>query len=106
MEPDDVSTKQRRIAELARIHPEVSFTSLAYHMDLRWLQEAYQRTRKDGAKGVDGQSAEEYAKDLGANLRDLHERAKAGRYFAPPVRRAYISERDGSRDPPDRDSDL
>ena len=90
MEPDDVSTKQRRIAELARIHPEVSFTSLAYHVDLRWLHEAYQRTRKDGAVGVDGQTAEEYAKDLGGNLRGLLERAKAGTYFAPPVRRAHI----------------
>jgi len=90
MEPDDVSTKQRRIAELARIHPEVSFTSLAYHVDLRWLHEAYQRTRKDGAVGVDGQTAEEYAKDLGGNLRGLLEHAKAGTYFAPPVRRAHI----------------
>jgi hypothetical protein len=48
MESADVSTKQRQIARLARIHPEVSFTSLAYHIDLRWLLEAYQRTRKDG----------------------------------------------------------
>lgn len=100
MEPDDVSTKQRRIAELARIHPEVSFTSLAYHIDLRWLHEAYQLTRKDGAVGVDGQSAEEYAKDLGANLRNLLEQAKAGTYFAPPVRRAYIPKGTGTETRP------
>jgi RNA-directed DNA polymerase len=91
MEPEeDVSTKQRRIAELARIHPEVSFTSLAYHIDLKWLHEAYQRTRKDGALGVDGRSGEDYAKELGANLRSLLERAKAGTYFAPPIRRVHI----------------
>lgn len=100
MEPDDVSTKQRRIAELARIHPEVSFTSLAYHIDLRWLHEAYQRTRKDGAVGVDGQTAEEYAKDLGGNLRGLLERAKAGTYFAPPVRRAHIPKGTGTETRP------
>ena len=81
MESTDVSTKQRRIAELARIHPEVSFTSLAHHIDLRWLYEAYQRTRKDAAVGVDGQTAEEYAKDLGGNLRSLLERAKVGNVF-------------------------
>jgi group II intron reverse transcriptase/maturase len=40
--------------------------------------------------GVDGQTAEEYAKDLGANLRSLLERAKAGTYLAPPVKRVYI----------------
>ena len=90
MEPKTVSTKQQRIAELARIHPEVSFTSLAYHIDIRWLYEAYQRTRKDGAVGVDKQTAEEYAEDLGNNLKSLLERAKSGRYVAPPVRRAYI----------------
>lgn len=90
MESESVSTKQRRIAELARIHPMVSFTSLAYHIDLRWLHEAYKRTRKDGAVGVDGQTAEEYSKDLGNNLRSLLERAKSGTYVAPPVRRKNI----------------
>ena len=100
MEPQEVSTKQRRIAELARIHPQVSFPSLAYHIDLPWLHEAYQRTRKDGAVGVDGQTAEEYAKDLGANLRDLLERAKAGTYFAPPVRRAHIPKGTGTETRP------
>ena len=90
MESETVSTKQRRIAELARIHPEVSFTSLAYHIDLEWLREAYRRTRKNGAVGVDKQTAEEYEKDLENNLRSLLERAKSGKYVAPPVRRAYI----------------
>ena len=90
MESEDVSTKQQRIAELARIHPEVSFTSLAYHIDLRWLHEAYLRTRKDGAVGIDEQTAEDYQKNLGPNLRSLLEQAKSGNYRAPPVRRAHI----------------
>jgi group II intron reverse transcriptase/maturase len=90
MEPEVVFTRQQRIAELARRHPELSFTSLAYHIDLQWLKEAYQRTRKDGAPGVDGQTAADYEKNLGENLRDLLERAKSGTYWAPPVRRAYI----------------
>lgn len=85
-----VYTRQQRIAELARIHPDVSFTSLAHHIDETWLYEAFQRTRKDGAPGVDGQTAEEYQRELGANLRSLLERAKSGTYFAPPVRRAHI----------------
>ena len=56
-EPVDVSTKQQRIAELARQSPEMGFTSLAYFIDIDWLREAYRRTRKDGAVGVDGQTA-------------------------------------------------
>ena len=90
MEPGNVSTKQRRIAELARIHPEVSFTSLAYQIDLEWLYEAYRRMRKDGAVGVDEQTAEGYARELVANLKSLLERAKSGTYKAPPVRRVHI----------------
>ena len=49
-----VSTKQQRIAELAKQSPAMAFTSLAYHMDVEWLREAYSRTHKDGAVGVDG----------------------------------------------------
>ena len=49
LESGQVYTKQQRIAQLAKQMPEVSFTSLAYHIDLEWLQEAYRRTRKDGA---------------------------------------------------------
>jgi group II intron reverse transcriptase/maturase len=88
--PDIVSTKQERIATLAKQSPQMSFTSLAYLMDLQWLTEAYHRTRKTGATGVDGQTWQEYGQDLEANLLSLLERAKSGRYTAPPVRRAYI----------------
>ena len=93
---DTVSTKQGRIAELARKAPEMALTSLSPHMDLDWLREAFQRVRKDGAKGVDGQSAQDYAENLEANLRSLLGRAKSGdHYKAPPVRRTYIPKGDG-----------
>jgi RNA-directed DNA polymerase len=85
-----VSTKQERIATLAKQSPQMAFTSLAYLMDLDWLKEAYRRTRKDGAAGVDGVTAEEYERDLEGNLRRLLDRAKSGTYQAPPVRRVHI----------------
>ena len=88
--PVDVSTKRQRIAQLARQSPEMGFTSLAYHIDLIWMLEAFQRTRKDGAVGVDGQDGEDYAANLLGNLQSLLNRAKSGTYQAPPVRRAYI----------------
>ena len=90
MESGNVLTKQQRIAENARRHPEVSFTSLAHHIDVAWLREAWRRTRKDGAAGVDNLSAEEYAENLEENLKSLLERAKSGSYKAPPVRRVNI----------------
>ncbi len=95
LESGNVQTKQQRIAELARLMPDVGFTSLAYYIDLEWMYEAYRRTRKDGAAGVDGVTAQEYEKDLDENLRSLLERFKWGRYYAPPVKRAYIPKGDG-----------
>lgn len=86
----DVSTKQERIAELAKQAPQMAFTSLAYLLDIDWLKEAYRRTRKDGAVGVDGVTADEYEQDLEGNLQRLLDRAKSGTYHAPPVRRVHI----------------
>jgi RNA-directed DNA polymerase len=86
----NVHTKQQRIAVLAKQMSEVSFMSLAHHIDLDWLREAYRRTRKDGASGVDGQTAGQYEENLESNLRSLLVRFKTGSYYAPPVKRAYI----------------
>ena len=68
----------------------MAFTSVAYHIDVEWLREAYFRTRKDGAVGVDGVTAAEYEQDLEGNLQRLLDRAKSGTYRAPPVRRVHI----------------
>lgn len=92
---ETISTKQRRIAELARQAPAMAFTSLSHHIDIDWLKEAYRRTRKDGAVGADRQTWEEYGEKLEENLRSLLDRAKSGTYRAPPVRRVHIPKGDG-----------
>jgi len=78
----------------------MAFTTLAHHVDLEWLREAHGRTRKDGAAGVDRQSAEEYAANLETNLQSLLDRVKSGTYRAPPVRRVHIAKGDGSQTRP------
>jgi RNA-directed DNA polymerase len=98
--PETISTRQQRIAKLARESPQVALTTLAHHIDIDWMLEAYRRTRKDGAIGVDGQTAEDYAADLEVNLRSLLDRAKSGRYQAPPVRRVHIPKGTGSETRP------
>jgi RNA-directed DNA polymerase len=99
--PGSVSTKLERIVKSAKEMPGVAFTTLAHHIDLEWLLEAYRRTRKDGAAGVDGQTAKEYAANLEGNLRSLLDRAKTGdSYRAPPVRRVHIPKGDGSKTRP------
>ena len=98
--PGDISTRQQRIAELARQAPEMAFTTLAHHMDMAWMQEAFRRTRKDGAPGVDGLTAKDFEEGLEGNLQDLLDRAKSGTYKAPPVRRVYIPKGDGKSQRP------
>lgn len=95
-----ISTRLRRIAHLAREDPERSFLTLNHYIDEHWLMEAYSRTRKDGAVGVDGQTAQQYEEDLADNLRSLLDRFKSGLYRAPPVRRAYIPKGAGSQTRP------
>jgi group II intron reverse transcriptase/maturase len=97
---ENISPKLKRIAKLAKQTPAMAFTSLAHHIDIAWLRAAYERTRKDGATGVDGQSAQEYAANLEENLQSLLDRAKSGTYQAPPVRRVHIPKGDGARTRP------
>jgi RNA-directed DNA polymerase len=98
--PGTVSTKQQRIAELAKQSPHMVLTTLAHHMDLEWLREAYDRTRKDGAMGVDGQTGKAYGVNLDENLGKLLEGAKSGLYKAPPVRRVHIPKGTGNETRP------
>ena len=95
----DVYTKQQRLAELARQSPQMAFTSLNHFLDMDWLREAYHRTRKDSAPGVDGETAAQFAQHLDERLADLLERAKSGRYVAPPVKRAHLPKGPGQTRP-------
>jgi RNA-directed DNA polymerase len=85
-----VSTKLQRIAKLATEAPDIAITSLSHHVDVEFLKEAYSRTRKDGAVGVDGKTAKQYEQALEENLSTLLNRFKSGTYWAPPVRRVHI----------------
>ena len=98
-QPESVSTKQRRIAELAQTHPHRVFIALNHYLDYDWLYQAYLRTRKDGAPGIDGVTAADYESHLQENLESLLERLQSGCYRAPAVRRAYVPKGDGTQRP-------
>src|ERR1044072_756396 len=93
--PIPVSTRLDRIAELARTLRRKHLTNLAHHIDGEFLKQAALQTRRDGAVGVDRGTADDYEKDLAANLKSLLDRFKSGTYFAPAVRRAEIPKGDG-----------
>jgi group II intron reverse transcriptase/maturase len=97
LSPITISTKQIELTQRATEITEDALETLSHFIDLDWLREAYRRTRKDGASGVDGQTAAGYEKQLDENLSSLLDRFKSGVYRAPPVRRVYIPKADGKR---------
>ena len=91
-----ISTKQGEIAALAGEDPKRVLTTLAHRIDGEWMREAYRRTRKDGAVGVDAVDRKAFETNLDENLASLARGLKSGRYRAPPVRRVHI-DKDGGR---------
>jgi RNA-directed DNA polymerase len=89
-----ISTRLKRIAEQAKDAPGMVFSNLSHHLNLELLREAYRRTRKGGAVGVDGQTAQDYVDNLEGNLQSLWGRVRSGTYKAPPVRRVHIPKGD------------
>lgn len=85
-----VRTRQEHIAYIAKKYRDSPLTTLSYHMDMLWMREAFSRLKKGSAPGVDGESVEMFAEDLEANLAELLEEAKSGRYIPPPVKRVHI----------------
>jgi len=94
-----ISTKQRWIAELAKRKRDKSLTPLAHHIDLAWLREAHRQTRPGATPGIDGVTAREYGQGIEPKLVSLLDRAKSGRYRAPPVRRVLIPKGRGTMRP-------
>ncbi len=94
---DAMSTSLLRLAVLGRQHPQWCFTNLNQYLTKDLLRAAFHQTRRDGAVGVDGQTASDYARGLEDNLESLLVRAKSGRYVAPPVKRGYVPKGDAQR---------
>lgn len=92
-----ISTRQEKIAQQSRAAPSMVWTTLAHQIDMEWMHEAYRRTRKDAAVGVDGVTAQKYEAALVANLTELLSQFKMGSYQAPPVRRVHLP-KEGSHD--------
>jgi len=62
--------------------------------------EAYKRVKANkGAAGADGQSIEEFERDLQSNLYKLWNRMSSGSYYPPPVLRVEIPKGDGRMRP-------
>ena len=89
-----------RIRQAAGRDKKLRLTALWHHVyDIDRLREEYFALKPHAAPGVDGQTWQEYGRDLEANLGDLSERLKRGAYRARPVKRAWIPKADGRQRP-------
>ena len=75
------------------------FMTLVHLIDVDFLREAFHRTRKDAAPGIDGVTAGKYAENLDENLQDLHERLRNRKYKALPVKRVWLNKDEGGKRP-------
>ncbi len=94
-----MSTGLLKAAERAKRDPNAQFNSLAHLIDEKALLRAFQRIKKDTAKGVDGIGKEEYEQNLEENLRRLHERMVEKQYRHQPIRRVHIPKAPGKTRP-------
>ena len=87
------------VREAARRDSTLRFTALLHHVNKDCLTEAFFNLKKTAAVGVDGVTWQEYERNLGVNIADLHDRIHRGAYRAQPSRRAWIPKPDGRQRP-------
>jgi group II intron reverse transcriptase/maturase len=85
-----MSTQLEQIAQKARADRTLRFTALAHHLTPEFLRETWRLMNRRGASGIDGETAQEFERDLDRRTETLVARLKAGQYQAPPVRRVEI----------------
>jgi RNA-directed DNA polymerase len=91
-----VQTSLRGIANKAKEKPEYRFRNLYGMIDEELLRLAWGELNKKAVAGVDRVTAQEYGKDLKANLDDLIDRLKRNGYRAKLVKRTLIPKGDGA----------
>lgn len=97
---ESMSPQLLKVVERARREPEGKFYSLAHLITEDALERSFQRIRRDAAMGVDGITKEMYEEQgLEENIRELHQRMKAGQYRHQPIRRVNIPKENGKTRP-------
>jgi hypothetical protein len=87
------------VREAARKDSTLKFTALLHHVNCELLHEAFFNLKKTAAVGIDRVTWHEYAREVEANIVDLHERIHRGAYRAKPSLRIHIPKPDGRTRP-------
>ncbi len=87
------------ISEHAERDPLIRFTSLAHLLDKEFLKDCYNSLNRNKAVGVDGESWEDYGKNLDERLESLVSRLKSKEYKPIPAKRVYIPKSETEKRP-------
>jgi RNA-directed DNA polymerase len=90
-----VQTSLSGIAKKAERCPKHRFRNLYGMLNERFLRDSWNWMNRNAAGGVDGVRAGDFEKDLDANIKELVDELKTGKYKARLVRRKYIPKGQG-----------
>lgn len=98
MEPRGCIVWLEALVNRMREEPVTKAKPKPFAITKRMVWEAYKAVKANqGAAGVDGQSIDDFERDLAKNLYRLWNRMASGSYFPPPVLRVEIPKRDGGK---------
>ena len=87
------------IAAQAREYPDMAFTTLAHHLDVPFLERAFDRLNRNSAAGIDRVTWRQHEENLIPKLEDLHARLVNREYEPQPVVRRWIPKSNGKLRP-------
>lgn len=85
-----MQVKLNQIARRAQQDKRLKFTSLIHHVNESNLAECYLELKRNKACGIDGETVENYGKNLEGKLNQLVKLMKSKQYRPKPVKRVYI----------------
>lgn len=85
-----MQVKLNQIAKRANQDKQLKFTSLIHHVNEANLEECYKELKRNKACGIDGETVENYGRNLKEKLSQLVETIKTKQYRPKPVKRVYI----------------
>jgi hypothetical protein len=92
-------TSLQGIAMKAKADGKHRFQDLYRCLNVPFLHSCWKDLNKNAASGIDKVTAQDYEKDLDANIHSLVERLKNKQYHAKLVRRCYIPKENGKERP-------
>lgn len=95
----NVSPELQRVAFRAKQDKRVRFTSLAHLLTPDFLKANFRKLNQHAAPGMDGVTMKAFGDDLDAEIEQLWQELREGRYRASPVRRVYIPKANGKLRP-------